>query len=81
MRLAYQAKDYKLLNEQIVLITKKRALLKQAVTKMVQEAILIVQETTALPLKLELIDTLRTVTEGKVVLFNGRSLSRSREQD
>ncbi|KAI8924944.1 hypothetical protein BC831DRAFT_463209 [Entophlyctis helioformis] len=64
--LAYRAKDWKLLNENIVVLSKKRALLKQAITKMVQEAIKYVDEIKDMKIKLELIDTLRTVTDGKI---------------
>ncbi|KAL2911978.1 proteasome regulatory particle subunit [Polyrhizophydium stewartii] len=64
--LAYNAKDWKQLNESITVLSKKRALLKQAVTKMVQEAIKYVDEIKDTKIKLELIDTLRTVTEGKI---------------
>ena len=39
----------------------------QAVTKMVQEAFTYVDKITAMDTKLKLIDTLRTVTAGKVV--------------
>ncbi|KAI8895403.1 hypothetical protein BC833DRAFT_623051 [Globomyces pollinis-pini] len=66
IHLCYKAKDFKLLNENIVLLSKKRALLKQAVTKMIQQAIIYVDELKDLTLKLELIDTLRTVTDGKI---------------
>ena len=64
--LCYKAKDFKLLNENIVLLAKKRALLKQAITTMVQEAAKYVNEISDMFTKLELIDTLRTVTDGKV---------------
>ncbi|KAJ3320022.1 26S proteasome non-ATPase regulatory subunit 12 [Boothiomyces sp. JEL0866] len=66
VELTYQAKDYKLLNENIVLLTKKRALLKQAVTTMIQKVMTFVDEITDMKIKLELIDTLRTVTDGKI---------------
>ncbi|KAJ2993834.1 26S proteasome non-ATPase regulatory subunit 12 [Globomyces sp. JEL0801] len=69
IHLCYKAKDFKLLNENIVLLSKKRALLKQAVTKMIQQAIIYVDELKDLTLKLELIDTLRTVTDGKVIHY------------
>ncbi|KAH6562853.1 hypothetical protein BASA50_003039 [Batrachochytrium salamandrivorans] len=64
--LAYDAKDWKLLNESIVVLSKKRALLKQAITNMVQHAIKYVDEISDMKIKLELIDTLRTVTDGKI---------------
>jgi 26S proteasome regulatory subunit N5 len=55
---------------------KKRALLKQvirvfnkAVTSMMQEAMKFVAEITDMKIKLELINTLRTVSDGKVFLL------------
>jgi 26S proteasome regulatory subunit N5 len=64
------------LNENIVLLMKKRALLKQvirvfnkAVTSMMQEAMKFVAEITDMKIKLELINTLRTVSDGKVFLL------------
>ncbi|KAI8911773.1 hypothetical protein EDD86DRAFT_188772 [Gorgonomyces haynaldii] len=66
VNLSYEAKDYKLLNEYVAVLSKKRALLKQAVTKMIQECIKFVEQTSDMTKKLELIDTLRTVTDGKI---------------
>ncbi|KAJ3369448.1 26S proteasome non-ATPase regulatory subunit 12 [Kappamyces sp. JEL0680] len=63
--LCYQQRDFKLLNENIVLLSKKRALLKQAITTMVQHVAKYVDEIKDMPTKLELIDTLRTTTDGK----------------
>ena len=68
VQLCYEAKKWSLLNENIVMLTKKRSQLKQAVAKMVQECCKWISEGT-LPSKdveLELINTLRTVTEGKI---------------
>ena len=39
---------------------------KQAVSKMVQEAISFIDKTDDMTIKLELIETLRTITEGKI---------------
>lgn len=58
--------DWKLLNEQVIGLSKKHGQLKQATTKMVQVAMGLINETPTLDIKLALIDTLRTVTEGKV---------------
>jgi 26S proteasome regulatory subunit N5 len=68
LKLCFSAKDYKLLNEHITLLSKKHGLLKQAVSKMVQEASTFVDKITDKATKLALIDTLRTVTDGKVRL-------------
>lgn len=74
--LCYKQKSFTLLNENIVLLMKKRALLKQvirvfnkAVTSMMQEAMKFVAEITDMKIKLELINTLRTVSDGKVFLL------------
>eukprot|EP01137_Pigoraptor_chileana_P012590 Opistho-2@65131 len=73
LRMCYAAKNYKLLNEQIIFLSKRRGQLKQAVQKMVQEACLYVEEISDLPIKMELIDTLRTVTAGKIHVENERA--------
>ena len=58
--------DWSLLNEQILLLSKKHGQLKQATTKMVQVAMSFIDEAPDAEKKLALIETLRTVTEGKV---------------
>merc|ERR1712223_1897492 len=68
VQICYEAKNWTTLNEHIIMLTKKRSQLKQAVAKMVQECCVWIKEGT-LPnkeIELELIDTLRTVTEGKI---------------
>ena len=68
VQICYEAKNWNTLNEHIIMLTKKRSQLKQAVAKMVQECCIWIAEG-KLPSKeieLELIDTLRTVTEGKI---------------
>ena len=54
-------------------MTKKRNILKQAVSKMIQEAVTFVEETPDMDTKLELINTLRNVTEGKIYVENERA--------
>ncbi|TPX34343.1 hypothetical protein SmJEL517_g02966 [Synchytrium microbalum] len=66
VRMAYEAKDYKQLNEVVISLSKKHGLLKQAVTKMVQAVITYLEAITDMKTKLDLIETLRTVTEGKI---------------
>lgn len=58
--------DWGLLSEQILLLSKKHGQLKQATTKMVQVAMSFIDEAPDAEKKLALIETLRTVTEGKV---------------
>ncbi|MBN3299091.1 PSD12 ATPase, partial [Amia calva] len=66
VQMCYEAKDWDTLNENIMLLSKRRSQLKQAVAKMVQECYNYVDTVTDLPTKLRLIDTLRTVTAGKI---------------
>jgi len=54
------------LNENVSLIAKKRTQFKQTITKLVQEAATFVDKTPSKETKIELINTLRQVTEGKV---------------
>lgn len=66
VRLCYDAKDYPLLNEHIVLLSKRRAQLKQAVSEMVTEVATYIHKEEKEDLKVELIETVRTITEGKM---------------
>lgn len=60
------AKDWSLLNEQVLLLNKKHGQLKQAITHMVQTVMGFLDEAPDVEVKLSVIETLRTVTEGKV---------------
>ncbi|KAF7877320.1 hypothetical protein EAF04_001003 [Stromatinia cepivora] len=60
------AGDWSLLNEQVLLLSKKHGQLKQATTKMVQVVMEFLDSTPNLETKLTVIETLRTVTEGKI---------------
>jgi len=62
------ALQWKLLNDQIVVLCKKHGFLKHAVQSMVQLAMTYVDKLAGKPEQAELIDTLRTVTEGKIFL-------------
>jgi 26S proteasome regulatory subunit N5 len=62
----FEAQDWKLMQEYIVLLSKKHGQLKQAITRMIQESMECLEKTPDMKTKLELIDTLRTVTDGKV---------------
>lgn len=66
VKFCFQCSEFELLNENLIVLTKRRGQLKQAVTKMVQEAYTYVDQITVLDEKLKLIDTLRTVTAGKI---------------
>lgn len=54
------------MNEQTLVLSKKHSQLKQAITKMVQTVVGFLDETPDLKTKLSVIETLRTVTEGKI---------------
>lgn len=58
--------DWGLLNEQVLLLSKKHGQLKQAITKMVQVVMGFLDEVPDMDKKLSVIEALRTVTEGKV---------------
>lgn len=60
------AGDWTMLNEQVQLLSKKHGQLKQAITKMVQVVMGFLDATPNIDTKLSVIETLRTVTEGKV---------------
>ncbi|PNS19616.1 26S proteasome regulatory subunit rpn5 [Sphaceloma murrayae] len=60
------AGDWALLNEQTQLLSKKHGQLKQAITKMVQVVMSFLDATPNEDTKLSTIETLRTVTEGKI---------------
>ncbi|KAI9857711.1 MAG: hypothetical protein M1813_008132 [Trichoglossum hirsutum] len=64
--LCKDAGDWSLLNEQVLLLSKKHGQLKQAVTRMVQVAMGFLDDTPNIETKLSAIETLRTVTEGKI---------------
>lgn len=64
--LCKQKGEWGLLNEQVLLLSKKHGQLKQAITKMVQVVMGFLDETPNLETKLSIIETLRTVTEGKI---------------
>src|SRR5579859_5835587 len=64
--LCKDAGDWSLLNEQVLLLSKKHGQLKQATTKMVQVVMSFLDDTPDLTTKLSVIETLRTVTEGKI---------------
>ncbi|KAI8912094.1 hypothetical protein DFJ77DRAFT_432383 [Powellomyces hirtus] len=66
LQISLKSGDWKILNENIVLLSKRHGLLKQAVTKMIQEAMTYIDKTPDMATKLEFIETLRTVTDGKI---------------
>ncbi|KAH8662416.1 PCI domain-containing protein [Xylariales sp. PMI_506] len=61
-----EAGNWTLLNDQVLVLSKKHSQLKQAITKMVQTVMKFIDDTPDLDTKLTVIETLRTVTEGKI---------------
>ncbi|XP_044721384.1 PCI domain-containing protein [Hirsutella rhossiliensis] len=64
--LCKNAGDWSLMNDQTLVLSKKHSQLKQAITKMVQTVVGFLDATPDLKAKLSVIETLRTVTEGKI---------------
>jgi 26S proteasome regulatory subunit N5 len=64
--LCKDADDFSLLNDQVLVLSKKHGQLKQAITKMVQTVMSYLDQTPSTEVKLSVIETLRTVTEGKI---------------
>ncbi|KAG6392781.1 hypothetical protein SASPL_147007 [Salvia splendens] len=67
LQLCYEAGAWQTLNEQILLISKRRGQLKQAVQAMVQQAMQYIDQTPDINTKIELIKTLNSVSAGKLV--------------
>lgn len=66
VQICFDAKNWNALNENIALLVKRRSQLKQAIVKMIQECYTYVDKIDDKETKLKLIDTLRTVIEGKI---------------
>mmetsp|Transcript_25895 Transcript_25895/g.42541 ORF Transcript_25895/g.42541 Transcript_25895/m.42541 type:complete len:443 (+) Transcript_25895:30-1358(+) len=73
VRLCFDCADWKQLNNQLVVLSKRRAQLKQVIVKFVQEAMTYLDKTPDHETKLQLIDTLRTITAGKIYVENERA--------
>lgn len=65
-QICLEANNWNALNEYVTLLVRRRSQLKQAVSKMIQECCSYVEKTPDKETKLKLIDTLRSVTEGKI---------------
>jgi len=86
VQLCYNAGDFTQLNDRIQDLVKKRSQLKQAVAKMIAECCTFLDNIKDKPTMLKLIDTLRTVTAGKIYVENERArlthrLSKIHEKD
>lgn len=58
--------DWSMLNDQVLHLSKKHGQLKQATTKMVQVVMGFLDDTPNMDVKMSVIETLRTVTDGKI---------------
>ena len=65
-RACVEAGAWPALNDNILLISKRRSQLKQAITSMVQECMSVLDRTPSVDVKLELIKTLNVVADGKI---------------
>ncbi|XP_034936172.1 26S proteasome non-ATPase regulatory subunit 12 [Chelonus insularis] len=86
VEICFEAKNWGALNEHIVLLSKRRSQLKQAVTKMVQECCTYIDKTPDRETMIKLIETLRSVTEGKIYVEVERArlthrLAKLKEED
>ncbi|XP_008245342.1 PREDICTED: 26S proteasome non-ATPase regulatory subunit 12 homolog A-like [Prunus mume] len=66
LELCFKAGAWKTLNDQIVVLSKRRGQLKQAVTAMVQQAMQYIDQTPDLETRIELIKTLNNISAGKI---------------
>ena len=66
LELCFKAGAWKTLNDQIVVLSKRRGQLKQAVTAMVQQAMQYIDQTPDIETRIELIKTLNNVSAGKI---------------
>lgn len=66
VQLCFDAGDWNVMCESIIMLTKRRGALKMAVTKMVQKAMECLKKSPDMETTLKLIDTLRTCTAGKI---------------
>lgn len=66
VKICFEAKNWKSLMDNIVLLTKRRSQIKQSITKMIEECCGYVDLIEDQEVKLNYIDTLRTVTAGKI---------------
>nr|XP_032523342.1 26S proteasome non-ATPase regulatory subunit 12 [Danaus plexippus plexippus] len=86
VQICFEAKNWTALNDHIILLSKRRSQLKQAVVKMVQECYTYVNKTPDKETKIKLIETLRTITEGKIYVEVERArlthiLAKMREEE
>jgi 26S proteasome regulatory subunit N5 len=73
VELCKNTNNWKVLNEQVQLLSKKHAQLKQAITLLIQEVINVLDNVPDLQTKVETIENIRAVTEGKIFVESERA--------
>uniref|UniRef100_A0A1I8ETA5 PCI domain-containing protein n=1 Tax=Wuchereria bancrofti TaxID=6293 RepID=A0A1I8ETA5_WUCBA len=66
VKLCFDGGDWTLLNDTILMLSKKRSIIKQAIAKMVRDCCEMIEKTPNEQIREKLIETLRNVTAGKV---------------
>jgi 26S proteasome regulatory subunit N5 len=73
VKICWESKKFDYLNEKIVLLAKRRGQLKMVIRDIVQEAMTYLDKIDDKNARIALIDTLRTITEGKIFVENERA--------
>jgi 26S proteasome regulatory subunit N5 len=64
--LVHDAGDWKLLNEVLLGISKRRSQMKQVIVAIIQEGMKFIPDCPSVPLRIEYLETLRDISEGKI---------------
>ncbi|MFH4982019.1 hypothetical protein AB6A40_008728 [Gnathostoma spinigerum] len=78
VKLCFEGGDWNLLNETLIMLSKKRSLIKLAIARMVRDCCDMVDKTPNEQVKSKLIETLRTITAGKIYVEIERARLTSR---
>lgn len=66
VEMCFKAQRWQYLNDNMILLAKKRSLIKAAISKMIKTAYELVEQTPNLDTKIALIESLRDITDGKI---------------
>ena len=66
VEMCFKAQRWQYLNDNMILLSKKRSLIKAAISKMIKTAYELVEQTPNLDIKIALIESLRDITDGKI---------------
>jgi len=66
VEMCFKAQRWQYLNDNMILLAKKRSLIKAAIAKMIKTAYELVEQTPNLDIKIALIESLRDITDGKI---------------